>query len=92
MGGYWYSQAEVVTTEPEIVKELILQIANEERTSPVRNLEIKGNSIFFDSDGYGCFGVKREILADGGVLLFQILFQKYRDAKFRVSTFFFGDV
>lgn len=74
MGVSWYSKAEVVTTEPEIVKDLILQIANED-TAPVHNLEIKGNSIFFDSDGYNCFGVEWENYADA--LLFERLFEQY---------------
>lgn len=78
MGVSWYSQAEVVTIEPEKVKELILQIANEEDTSPVCNLEIQGNSIFFDSDGYGCFGVEWENYADN--LLFERLFEQYTGA------------
>jgi hypothetical protein len=75
MGVSWYSKAEVVTTEPEIVKDLILQIANEEDAAPVHNLEIKGNSIFFDSDGYNCFGVEWENYADA--LLFEKLFEQY---------------
>jgi hypothetical protein len=60
MGGFWYSQAEVVTTEPEEVKKIIKKIARRKGIPPVRNLKIKGNSIFFDSDGYGCFGVNGE--------------------------------
>jgi hypothetical protein len=43
MGAYWCSQAEVVTTEPTIVKNLILQIASKKNTTSVHNLEIKGN-------------------------------------------------
>jgi hypothetical protein len=78
MGVSWYSQAEVVTTEPETVKELILQIADEEKTVPICNLEIKGNSIFFDSDGYGCFGVEHKNHYDS--LLFERLFEEYKGA------------
>ena len=60
MGAGWWSKAEVVTTEPEKVKELILQITNEGDTTGVYNIEIKGNSIFFDSDGYGRYGIEWE--------------------------------
>lgn len=78
MGAYWCSQAELVTTEPKIVKNLILQIASKKETTSVHNLEIKGNSIFFDSDGYGCFGVEWENYGKG--LLFKKLFEKYTGA------------
>lgn len=78
MGVSWDSQAEVVTTEPEIVKELILQIVDEEDTTPVHNLEIKGTSLFFNSGGYGCFGLDSENYKD--YLLFQRLFQRYTGA------------
>lgn len=78
MGVSWYSQGEVVTTQPEIVRELILQIAHEEGTTLVRDIEIKGNSIFFNSDGYGCFGVEWENYNDA--LLFERLFEEYTGA------------
>ncbi|MBK1989864.1 hypothetical protein A0J48_020415 [Sphaerospermopsis aphanizomenoides BCCUSP55] len=60
MGYSLWSRAEVVTTEPEKVKDLILQIVAEGETTSVHNLEIKGNSIFFDSEGYGRYGLQWE--------------------------------
>ncbi|MDD1427953.1 hypothetical protein MEO94_26550 [Dolichospermum sp. ST_sed9] len=82
MGAGWWSKAEVVTTEPEKVKELILQITNEGDTTGVYNIEIKGNSIFFDSDGYGRYGIEWEegFFDTYDSLLFARLCEKYTGA------------
>ncbi|WP_016948896.1 hypothetical protein [Anabaena sp. PCC 7108] len=85
MGVFWYSKAEVVTTEPETVKKIIKKIARRKGIPPVCNLKIKGYSIFFDSDGYGCFGVKGENYNPNPPfnylpLLFQKLLESYSGA------------
>ncbi|TAE61730.1 MAG: hypothetical protein EAZ87_00705 [Nostocales cyanobacterium] len=82
MGVSWEYVAEVVTTEPEKVKELILQIAGKDETAGVYDIEIKGNSIFFTSAGYGVYGLDSWDMGcdyDNG-LLFARLFEEYAGA------------
>lgn len=80
MGYSFWSKAEVVTTEPEKVKDLILQIVAEGETTSVYNLEIKGNSIFFDSDGYGRYGISEDSSWDDEGVLFARLCEEYTGA------------
>lgn len=67
MGIFWLSHAEVVTTEPQKLKELIEQIAQEEPSTetdsgvaPIHDLNVEKNSVLFNSAGYGCYGVEWE--------------------------------
>ncbi|NCO74380.1 MAG: hypothetical protein GW795_12580 [Cyanobacteria bacterium] len=78
MGVSWDSHAEVISLEPEKIKQLIEEIDNDDNydTSSVNDLRIEDNSVFFNSGGYGCYGY------DEGDrdLLFQKLLEKYEGA------------
>lgn len=76
MGVFWFSQAEVVTTKPQTVKKLIEKITQEESVAPVHKLEVKNKSIFFHSNGDGCYGVGWETHQD---LLFEKLFERFTE-------------
>ena len=57
MGVYWCSYAEVVSTEPEVIKELIEKAKTlcETKITSIYDLTIDGNSVLFNSRGYGCY-------------------------------------
>lgn len=77
MGVYWRSRAEVISTEPKVIEELIKQISeNNEEVTSVDDLRIEGNSVLFHSTGYGCYGTDFE---DPGhtIMLFELLFENY---------------
>ncbi len=74
MGLSWYSNAEVVSYEPEKIKELVEQIPKKSDTTSVYNPKIEDNSVFFSSAGYGCYGVAGECNRE---LLFEQLFEQY---------------
>ena len=78
MGVSWHSHAEVISLEPEKIKQLIEEIDNDDNydTSLIRDLRIEDNSVFFNSGSYGCYGY------DEGDrdLLFQKLLEKYEGA------------
>jgi len=79
MGTSWYSEAELVSQEPEVIKSLIEEIIeNEDVTTSVCDLEIRGNSIFFNSKGYGCYGTDFE--DENSTQLFEQLFERYNKA------------
>jgi hypothetical protein len=78
MGIFWFSKAEVVSQEPEIIKNLIEEIAEDEDYTSVYDLEIKGNSIFFNSGGYGYYGTYFE--DEASLQLFEKLFERYDGA------------
>lgn len=77
---FWKSEAEIVSQEPEVIKTLIEEIIKNEDVARVCDLEIKGNSIFFNSGGYGCYGTYFEDEAPSE--LFEKLFERYDDALF----------
>ena len=82
MGVFWDSYAEVVSSEPEAVKELIEKIINDHKNknktiTPIFNLRVENSSIFFDSKGYGCYGTSFE--NESSEQLFEILFSQYED-------------
>ncbi len=78
MGVSWHSQAEVISLEPEKIKQLIEEIDsdNKQNTASINDLRIEDNSVFFNSGGYGCYGY------DEGYkdLLFKILLERYEGA------------
>ncbi|RMD71423.1 MAG: hypothetical protein D6822_02920 [Cyanobacteria bacterium J149] len=78
MGVSWHSQAEIISLEPEKIKQLIEEIDNDDNynTASIDDLRIEDNSVFFNSGGYGCYGY------DEGDrdLLFQKLLEKYEGA------------
>ena len=76
MGVHWRSYAGVISTEPEVIKQLIEEAATEDVTN-VYDLTIDGNCILFHSDGYGCYGTDFE---DVHVMLFEFLFENYDKA------------
>ncbi|WP_324281639.1 hypothetical protein VKI21_07465 [Cyanobacterium aponinum UTEX 3222] len=78
MGVSWHSHAEVISLEPEKIKQLIEEINNDDNynTASIDDLRIEDNSVFFNSGGYGCYGYE-EGYAD---LLFEILLEKYEGA------------
>lgn len=78
MGVSWHSQAEVISLEPEKIKQLIEEIDNDDNynTASIYNLRIEDNSVFFNSGGYGSYAYD-EGYAD---LLFDILLEKYEGA------------
>lgn len=79
MGISWYSEAELVSLEPKVVASLIEEIIEDEDvTAEVCDLEIKGNSVFFNSKGYGCYGTNIE--DETTVQLFEKLFERYEKA------------
>ena len=81
MGAYWCSYAKVVSTEPEVIKQLIEKaktLYGTELTS-IYDLTIDGNSILFNSRGYGCYGTDFE---DTNTMLFEFLFENYDKALF----------
>ncbi len=79
MGVFWRSYAEIATTEAEHIKSLIEAISQEtfeddgleEKTAPIYDVVIDGTSVFFTSNGYGCYGIEAE---NPGPLLFEKLF------------------
>lgn len=77
LGIFWYSEAEIVSLEPDVVKDLIEEIAKSEDVAGMSDLQIKENSIFFNSRGYGCYGTHFEC---PGEELFRILFELYDGA------------
>jgi hypothetical protein len=84
MGVFLLSCGEVVTTEPEKIKKLIEQIAQDkfpealgDTTAPAYDLKIENYSIFFNSGGYGCYGVEWE---NPSPILFEKLFERYTGA------------
>lgn len=82
MGRYWCSYAEVISTEPEVIKQLIEKAKTQDEIEfpSIFNLTINGNSVLFNSDGYGCYGTDFE---DGGLfrkMLFEFLFENYDQA------------
>ena len=85
MGVFWNSEAQVISQEPEIIKALIEEISKEEfehegslaEPTTVYDLKIEGNSIFFNSRGYGCYGTDFE---DVSPQLFEKLFERYQGA------------
>jgi len=78
MGLSWDSHAEVISLEPEKIKQLIEEIDNDDNydTSLIRDLRIEDNSVFFNSGGYGCYGYNEGY----GDLLFKILLERYEGA------------
>ncbi len=78
MGVSWHSHAEVISLEPEKIKQLIEEIDRDDDydTSSVNDLRIEDNSVFFNSGGYGCYGYDEGV----GDLLFKILLEKYEGA------------
>jgi hypothetical protein len=79
MGTYWCSYAEVVSTEPEVIKQLIKKAKTKDDIEfpSIYDLTIDGNSVLFNSGGYGCYGTDFE---DGGgfrKMLFEFLFENY---------------
>ena len=88
MGAYWHSYAVVISTQPEVIKQLIEEAANiykgyervsegSEDVTNVYDLTIDGNCILFHSDGYGCYGTDFE---DVRMMLFEFLFENYDKA------------
>ncbi|BAU15160.1 hypothetical protein LEP3755_57170 [Leptolyngbya sp. NIES-3755] len=84
MGVFWFSSAEIVTTEPQELKALIEQITTETfsddldaQVTPVHDLRIEKNSLFFHSAGCGCYGVEWENPCS---LLFEKLFERFEGA------------
>ena len=88
MGVYWHSYAGVISTEPEVIKQLIEEAANiyksykqvlegSEDVTNVYDLTIEGNCILFHSNGYGCYGTDFE---DARMMLFEFLFENYDKA------------
>lgn len=75
MGVSWDSHAEVISLEPEKIKQLIEEIDNDDNynTASINDLRIEDNSVFFNSGGYGCYGYEEGC----GDLLFQKLLEKY---------------
>lgn len=78
MGVSWHSHAEVISLEPEKIKQLIEEIDRDEDydTSSVNDLKIEDNSVFFNSGGYGGYGYNEEY----GDLLFEQLLERYEGA------------
>ena len=85
MGVYWRSYAAIISTEPEVIKQLIEKAANihksyeqvsegSEDVTNVYDLAIEGDCILFHSDGYGCYGTDFE---DANYMLFEFLFENY---------------
>ena len=80
MGVFWQSSAEIVTNEPQKLKVLIEQISqdiSDDRVTPIHDLNIKGESLFFHSAGYGCYGVESENPCS---LLFEKLLERFKGA------------
>jgi len=83
MGKTWDSEAEVISLEPEKIKQLIEEIIDENkksnhfRISSVHDLRIEDNSVFFNSGGYGCYGYDAYYIRD---YLFEILLERYEGA------------
>jgi uncharacterized protein YjbI with pentapeptide repeats len=71
--GYWMSEVEIVTLEPEVIKKLIEKISKSGGIPTVQDLEIRDNSIFFNSMNDGCYGYDDRTSPE----LFKILFELY---------------
>jgi hypothetical protein len=84
MGKTWDSEAEVISLEPEKIKQLIEEIIDEDkksnhfRISSVHDLRIEDNSVFFNSGGYGCYGY--DAYYNIRDYLFEILLERYEGA------------
>lgn len=84
MGVSWHSHAEVISLEPEKIKQLIEEIIDEEKKrkyyclSSVHDLRIEDNSVFFNSGGYGCYGYDAYYFIRD--YLFEILLERYEGA------------
>jgi len=89
MGTCWTSYAEVVSLEPERIKALVRQMSRDtkidgdtgelEDVTCCGNVEIIGNSVFFFSWGYGCYGTDIDEQPDA-IQLFEKLFERYSGA------------
>lgn len=79
MGRHWCSYAEVVSTEPEIIKQLIEKAKTlyDTQLTSIYDLTIDENSVLFNSRGYGCYGTDFE---DIHTMLFEFLFKNYNRA------------
>lgn len=80
MGDSYHSYAQVISTEPEVIKQLIKDIkANDEddEITFISDLRTEGNLVLFHSFGYGCYGTENGV-AD--VMLFEYLFENYNKA------------
>ncbi len=76
MGLSWRSYAEVISFEPQTVKELIEDIVRNYDTTRAYDLRIEDNSVFFNSDGYGGYGMK----TGNQESLFELLTKEYEGA------------
>lgn len=88
MGVYWRSYAGIISTEAEVIKQLIEEAANiynvhelvskgSEEVTNVYDLTIDANCILLHSNGYGCYGTDFE---DARMMLFEFLFENYDKA------------
>lgn len=77
MGVTWHSEAEIVSLEPDAVKDIIEKIVEKENVTEVYDLKIKGNSIFFHSFNYGYYSAD---FGNGETLLFEKVFEQYNGA------------